>query len=359
MKSLFGLILILGLSLSGGSSSRESNLFQVITGHPHDIEELSPHVETVFQKGRLWVVDLKSSAPMEVKKHLRVLSGKEKHFLYEGMFISNKVQKGRKVNISKFVSQVSKENIKKDIENLSSFETRFVATPENTLALEQTASRLASLGYSVQEHCYRDEVCSLIAEKKGNKKSDQVLLIMGHIDSIGEAFAGADDNASGMAALLEMARILGDFDNEKTIRFFVTNGEETGLIGSTHYARSLERSGEIQNIKFALNMDMIGFNGTGIVEIETDPKYEENARLMGDLASKFTSLKTKISLGAWGSDHLPFLQRGVPSLLTIQDWETKNPCYHQECDKIDLINFDYVAEITKLNLSTILYLDQQ
>lgn len=331
----------------------------MITGHPHDIEELSPYVETVYQKGRLWVVDLKSSAPDEILKHLRSLTGKEKHFLYEGMFISNKSQKGKKDYIKNYVSQVSVENIKNDIQTLSSFETRFVATPENTLALQQTAGRLSSLGYSVREHCYRDEVCSLIAEKVGSTKSREILMVMAHIDSIGEAFAGADDNASGMAALLEMARILKDYDNHRTIRFFITNGEETGLIGSTHYARSLEADNKIHELKFALNMDMIGFNSTGVVEIETDPKFEENARLMGDLASRYTGLKTKITLGAWGSDHLPFIERGVPSLLTIEDWESKNPCYHQECDTIDLINFKYVAEITKLNLSTILFKDQE
>ncbi len=341
------------------SSSGDNDLYQVITGHPHDIEELNPHIETVYQKGRLWVVDLKTSAPLAVRKNLRALTGKEKHFLYEGMFISNKGQKAKKVNISHFVSQVSGENIKQDIVELSSYETRFVATPENTLALQQTAARLNSLGYEVREHCYRDEVCSLIAEKKGLSKNNEVLMIMAHIDSVGEAFAGADDNASGMAALLEMARILKDYDNQRTIRFFVTNGEEAGLIGSSHYARSLEEENKIHDIQLALNLDMIGFNSTGVVEIETDPRFEETARLMGDLASRYTSLRTKITLGAWGSDHLPFLQRGVPSLLTIEDWESKNPCYHEECDTVDLINFDYVAEITKLNLSTILYKDQE
>lgn len=357
MRLLSGLLFILGLSLSLSSSSQDIQLYQVITGHPHDIEELSPHIETVYQKGRLWVVNLKTSAPAALRKHLRVLSGKEKHFLYEGMFISNKSKKGNKVNIAQFVSQVSRENIKQDITELSSYETRFVATPENALALQQAGIRLSGMGYSVSEHCYRDEVCSLVAEKKGKTKSNEVLMLMGHIDSVGESFAGADDNASGVAALMEVARILKDYDNQRTIRFFITNGEETGLIGSSHYARFLEREGKLSEIKLALNMDMIGFNSSGVVEIETDPRFEDEARMMGDLASKYTGLKTKITLGAWGSDHMPFLEREVPSLLTIEDWSTKNPCYHDSCDTVDLINFDYVAEITKLNLSTILFKD--
>lgn len=339
------------------SSFRGNDLFQVVTSHPHDLEEILPHIETVHQSGRLWIVQLKKNAPEMVFKSLRPLSGREKNYLYQGLFITNKSKKKNTVNIKDFTAKVSVENIRSVIEELSSYETRFVGTEENRLALESVALRFQEMGYDIKEHCYRGEVCSVIAEKKGTLQAADVLMIMGHIDSIGESFAGADDNASGIAALIEMGRIFKDYKNQKTIRFFITNGEEAGLIGSTHYAKWLESSDELGKIKFAVNMDMIGHNQNGIIELETHPDFEDYARFVADVASRFTTLKTKITLGAWGSDHLPFINRGIPAVLTIEDWDTKNPCYHRECDRPDLINFDYTAEVAKLNISVILAKD--
>lgn len=356
MKHLLFTLLIAGLFLTMSSSYRGNDLFQVISSHPHDLEEMNPYIETVHQRGRLWIVQLKKVAPEAIMDSLRPLSGREKHYFYQGMFISNKSKKN-KINIKSYTSEVKVENLRRDIEELASYETRFVGTPENQQVLESAASRLQEMGYSIEEHCYRGEVCSVIAEKIGKEKTNDIIMVMGHIDSVGESFAGADDNASGAAVLFEMARILKNYDNKKTIRFFITNGEEAGLIGSSHYARKLEATGEIKNIKLALNLDMVGYNANGVVELETSPDHENLARSMADLASRFTTLKTKITLGAWGSDHMPFLSRGVPALLSIEDWDTKNPCYHQECDRTDLINLDYVAEIAKLNLSAVLAKD--
>lgn len=340
-----------------GSSYRGNDLFQVISSHPHDVEELSPYVETVYQSGRLWIVQLKKNAPDSIMTHLRTLSGREKNYLYEGLYVTNKSHKTKKVNIQSFTKTVDIQNIQKDIEELAAYETRYVGTIENQQAMDQSAVRLREMGYKIEEICYREDVCSLIAERKGLVNPESVIMIMGHIDSVGEAFAGADDNASGTAVLLEMARVLKDYQNQKTIRFFITNGEEVGLIGSTHYARRLQATQELKQLKLVINMDMVGYNSNGLVEIETSPEFDGLARWLADLASKFTSLRTKITLGAWGSDHLPFLNRGVPALLTIEDWDTKNPCYHQECDTADKINYEYAGEIAKLNISAVIAKD--
>ncbi len=356
MNNLFSLLLCAGLFLMVGSSYRGNDLFQVISSHPHDVEELSPYVETVHQSGRLWIVQLKKNAPDSVLSHLRTLSGREKNYLYEGLYVTNKSRKANRVSIQSFTRAVDLQNIQTDVEELAAYETRYVGTLENQQALEKSAARLQGMGYKIQEICYR-EICSLIAERKGLVNPESVIMIMGHIDSVGEAFAGADDNASGTAVLLEMARVLKDYQNQKTIRFFITNGEEVGLVGSTHYARRLQDTQELKKIKLVINMDMVGYNSNGLVEIETNPEFDELARWLADLASKFTSLKTKITLGAWGSDHLPFLNRGVPALLTIEDWDTKNPCYHQECDTADKINYEYAGEIAKLNISAVIAKD--
>jgi hypothetical protein len=359
MKQILIIALMFGMFFNLGAGYRGNDLFQVITSHPHDLEELSPHIETVYQNGRLWVVQLSKDAPEELLQHLRPLSGSEKSYIHEGQWISNVKFKNKKDNTKLIVNQVSKENIQKDVEDLANnYETRYAGSEENQKALIATEARFRSMGYEVKEVCYAPDACSIVAEKKGKSEASKVILVMGHIDSVGESFAGADDNASGVAVILEMARVLKDVPNKKTIRFFITNGEELGLYGATYYAKVLANSNEIKNIVLGINMDMVGYNSNGLVELETEPEHEPLAKWFADLASKFTTLKTKITLGAWGSDHVPFLKKGVPTMLTIENWDTKTPCYHQECDKPDTLNYGYAAEIAKLNVSAVLTKDQ-
>lgn len=359
MKKLFSVLLTVGLFLNLSSARRGNDFFQVISSHPHDVEELSPYIHTVYQNGRLWVVQLKENAPSEILSHLRPLSGYEKSYLYDGQWISNKSFKKLNDGIKSVVNQIDKEQIHQDVEMLASYKTRSAGSKDNQHAVKTVGLRFQDMGYEVSEICYRTGVCSVMAEKKGLVEAGKVIMVMGHIDSVGASFAGADDNASGTAVILDMARVLKDVKNNKTIRFFVTNGEELGLLGATHYAKFLADADRLKELALVINMDMVGYNSNGIVELETDPEHEELARWFGELASKYTRLKTKITLGAWGSDHVPFLKRGVPALLTIENWDTKTPCYHKECDKPDTLNYDYAAEIAKLNVSAVLNKDLQ
>lgn len=357
MKYLFPILLTVGLFLNISSARRGNDLFQVISSHPHDVEEFSPYIETVYQNGRLWVVQLKDNAPAEILEHLKPLTGQEKSYLHEGQFIVNAGFKRKNTVIKSLVGQVDKEAIHKDVEMLASYKTRAAGTADNQHAVKTVGLRFQEMGYEISEICYREGVCSVIAEKKGSSEPAKVMMVMGHIDSVGKTFAGADDNASGTAVLLEMARVLKDHNNKKTIRFFVTNGEELGLLGATHYAKVLSAENKIKDLALVINMDMVGYNSDGIVELETDPEHEALAKWFADLASKYTKLKTKITLGAWGSDHVPFLKKGAPTLLTIEHWDTKTPCYHMECDKPDTLNYEYAAEIAKLNVSALLNKD--
>jgi hypothetical protein len=359
MKHLTIIFFLLSLFLNLGAGYRGNGLFQVITSHPHELEELSPYIETVYHNGRLWIVQLYRSAPEELLEYLRPLSGSEKSYIHEGKWISN-IKNGKRNDNAKFLlSQVDLENIKKDVQDLANnYGTRYAGTEENQKAIGATKERLSLMGYEIKEVCYAPNACSILAEKKGKVEASKVIMIMGHIDSVGQSFAGADDNASGIAVMLEMARVLKDVNNNKTIRFFVTNGEEGGLIGATHYVQQLAQSDEIKNIVLGINMDMVGYNSNGLVELETQPEHEDLAQWFANLASKYTTLKTKITLGAWGSDHVPFLHKGVPTVLTIEDWTTKTPCYHKECDRPETLNYSYAAEIAKLNLSAVLVRDQ-
>lgn len=157
--------------------------------------------------------------------------------------------------------------------------------------------------------------------------------------------------------IFEMARVLKDAPTRRSLRFFITNGEESGLLGAKHYARELIKTGKIKEIVLAVNMDMVGYNSNGLVELETSKDHEDLAQWFADLASTYTSLKSKITIGAWGSDHVPFLEAGVPTMLTIENWSTKTPCYHQKCDRPETLNYTYATEIAKLNTAAVLTKD--
>lgn len=350
-KISIGTVLLGSLLLS--SAAPKEALYQVMSSHPHDVKEFTPYIQTVKQEGRLWLVHLKDNVPSDVMKNFRRTNGSDvKHYsapVLKAAFASP--------TIKDFLTRIDVASIKSDVETLSNYKTRLAGTPDNQKATAQIKDIFASLGYVVSEYCYRDGACSVVADKAGDGSSSDVIMIMGHLDSVGKNFAGADDNGSGTAVLLEVARVLKDYGNKKTLRFFATNGEEGGLFGAEHYAALLKKNGEIKKLVLAINMDMVGYNANGIVELETDSQYEGLAKWFAGLASTYTTLKSKITIGAWGSDHVPFIQGGVPTLLTIEDWSTKTPCYHIECDKPATLNYEYAGEIAKLNLAAIMTKD--
>lgn len=345
MFSAFSLVIL--IQLTHATTPR----FQVISQHPHHIKELTPYIETISEEGRLWLVRTKGVVPAKVMRHLRLV-GSEK--LISQLVDSRKIAPSQK--IMKTIEEVEVENLKADVASLSAYKTRSAGSEDNKRAVAWVQERLTKLGYRTQQICYRAEVCSVVADQRGGGQPG-IFLVIAHIDSVGKDFAGADDNGSGTSALLEMAKVLAPLGLRHNLRFFVTNGEENGLLGAKHYAQLLTGTGEIRQIKLAINMDMVGYNSNGIVELETDAAFEGLVEEVAQLVHSYTSLKPKITLGAWGSDHVPFLERKVPTLLTIEDWSTKTPCYHASCDKPDTINYEYAAEITKLNIATIMTKD--
>lgn len=345
MKSLAFAILL--------SSSAFAARYQVISQHPHDVRDLDKHVRTVSKDGRLWIVE-GSNLSASVLKNLRPLDGSERHYTFSPM---NKMAANPQIRTQ--VSKMSETLIRDYVVKLAGYKTRLAGTADNEKAVEEIEKNLSELGYVTGQICYASKRCSILAEKKGSASEDKVILVEAHMDSVGRDFAGADDNASGTAVLMEMARVLSTYKNQKTIRFFVTNGEEGGLLGAEHYVKTLKNAGKIKELILTINMDMVGWNSNGIVELETNAEFDSLAKWFATLASSYTKLKTKITLGAWGSDHVPFLRAGVPAILTIEDWSTKTPCYHAACDKPEGLNYAYATEIGKLNVSAVMTKDAE
>ena len=184
-------------------------------------------------------------------------------------------------------------------------------------------------------------------------------------DSKGSA-PGADDNASGVSILLEVARILSNLSLEHRISFVLFSGEEQGKWGSKYYADYVDEA-DI-DLELLINLDMVGFQSQGsnnfLVEYDNGNVVQDNdmysqsiAQFIKDIALKYTGLNT--TLGILGNaDYLPFEALGYTVIGFHDDGVTKNPNYHRSSDTHDTLDYEYMASITNLTIATILQLDK-
>lgn len=157
--------------------------------------------------------------------------------------------------------------------------------------------------------------------KHGSSK--RIIVVGGHIDSAGPEIAGANDDGSGSAVVMEVARVLGQRQLTSTIVFCLFGGEEQGLRGSRHF---VEHFPAIDSVALMLQVDMA--DGLGIIDIDPDthgksaPKWlvraaieEFNALGYQSLRypTHFFSLNYSMPQGS-GSDHEAFLEKGIPAI---------------------------------------------
>lgn len=347
MKFLVCLVLLI---TSTFSSADTEDQFLVITHHPEELIDIYPHVEIIKSQGRTLLVKAKPghNLPSAIMPHLRkVLPGE----------VSNYVPKFKKnldadPEILKLVNEVTVEQMKAYVAKVSSFGKRSAGSEDNLAASKYIEKEMQAMGLRTEFDCFKKNTCNVYGHLTGTTKPDDIILIEAHLDSVGHMNAGADDNASGIAGLLMIAKKVIQTNPKTSFIFFATNGEENGLLGAKHYAKKLAKSGELEKVKFVINMDMIGYNATSTkIDLETNKKYVKDAEWMAELVNAYTYLTPNIVTPAWGSDHVPFLKKKIPTVLTIEHWQSKTPCYHSRCDLAESLTYEYGLEIIKLNIA--------
>lgn len=202
-------------------------------------------------------------------------------------------------------------------------------------------------------------VHNVIAVMEGTQRPDEWLVIGAHYDSTSEnaglAAPGAEDNASGVAALLEMARVFSRNPPEETLVFIAFAGEEQGLFGSEFHVASLLGSGDDEKVTGVLNMDMIAFTEDDDFDIllETDGSGQFLLDVMEDAARNYTSLRLITSLNPFGSDHVPYLENGMPAVLVIENDWNRYPAYHRSNDTMAWLEMDQGWEVLKMNVAAV------
>ncbi|CEG28537.1 M28 family peptidase [Bacillus sp. B-jedd] len=194
---------------------------------------------------------------------------------------------------------------------------------------------------------------NVIAKMKPHKNKDtgQVVMIGAHHDSVANG-PGANDDASGVSAVLELARVMANMPIDTELRFVTFGSEELGLLGSYHYAGTLSEK-EADRIVAHFQMDMIGSKdaggnnkANGLIMYTIDGKKN----LVTDLASSAgarTALKEAVPYGQLGrSDHQPFHELGIPAALFIHS--PLEPWYHTPADTIDKIDKNKLQETAEI-----------
>ncbi len=336
--------------------------YLLLSQDPAFLVKISGFSSTVYSAGRTRLVKLSipfADLPPGLAAKLRPVSAGE---VYNGpaakgdqkaadpavLAITSKVDGRRLLGYTEAITMTGKR---------SAAQLDASAASGNRLAMDYIAGAFKDMGYAVERQCYKDrkadKECNIVARRRAPQPGAKTILVIGHMDSVGHENAGADDNASGAAGVLEMAKVLASYASDHDLVFVAANGEENEMAGSYACVRKMKASGELARVAWAINMDMIAWNRDGIIEIETNKEFSAHADWVGSQARLYTKLEPHIAMPAWGSDHVPFLEAGIPTYLSIEHWEDHTPCYHQACDKLEALSMDYASDIVRLNLAVI------
>lgn len=224
----------------------------------------------------------------------------------------------------------------------------------NDEAAEYIIQRLENYGLTVNDQVYSNTGRNVIATQTGINYPDSVLLMCAHYDAVTDY--AADDNASGVAAVIEAARIFSKYEFSHTIVYALWDEEEIGLYGSTHYADQANVNDE--QIIGVLNFEMFGYdsNDDGLFDIHAneDPVSLRLANTTVAINDEFNFNLDPVvyNPGTIYSDHSPFWNNNYGAIMIIQAYygDDFSSAYHTINDRINLFNIDYFENLSKLSI---------
>ena len=229
--------------------------------------------------------------------------------------------------------------------------------PGNDLAADYIKMKLESYGLEVFDQSYSEEGRNVYAKQPGIVHPEKEFILCAHYDAVDDYCA--DDNASGVAAVLEAARILSQKTLDYTLVYALWDEEEIGLIGSNHYAsRASETNAQIQGV---INMDMIAWDSNLDRKVDIHSSEEANSDSLADILLTINSLyelnlnPVVYNPGTRASDHSSFWGYGYKAVLLIEGYyaDDLNPYYHSEEDRIDKFDLDLFHDMTRLAIGSI------
>ena len=246
---------------------------------------------------------------------------------------------------------------------LFDFDSKHISAPGNLMAAEYLHATYAASGYDPGYQWFAPagalggRSANVVAVLKGTVSPDVIYVVSSHYDSeVG--VAGADDNSSGTAALLEAARIMGSRPQPATIVFASFTGEEEGTLGAREFVRlATEKKWHVAG---ALNNDMIGWANDH--RLDNTIRYSSPAirDIQHAVAMTFTRLVTYDARYYRGTDAGPFYQAWGNIVGGIGSYPVLgSPHYHQPHDVLETVNHQLVTEVAKTTAATLMVLSNR
>jgi leucyl aminopeptidase len=298
----------------------------------------------------------------------------EKLFAKNNLFVNYKIDQENTVR--PMIAQLKTDNLLATITKLSSFKNRFYKGESG----KQSAAWIKELWSSLVKgrsdatveyfnHSSWDQP-SVILTLKG--KSDETIILGGHQDSINGWMTGAsakapgaDDNASGIATITEVIRVLVDnsYQPQKTIKFMAYAAEEVGLLGSREVANDFKAKNV--NVVGVMQLDMTNFKGSKDLDIVMMKDYtnDEQNKFIGTIIDRY------VPGVKWGydqcgyacSDHASWNANGFPASMPFESkMHEYNSNIHTAKDTLSVSenHADHAIKFAKMALAYIVELDR-
>ncbi len=244
------------------------------------------------------------------------------------------------------------------------FEFEEVVRKPYGFSIDELLTRFDELGFDVATHG-----TNIVATLEGNEKKDEYIVIGAHYDHLGvqsgETHLGADDNASGTAAVIEIAEAFGilayqGVRPQRSIAFVLFDAEEWGLWGSQYFVENPPFP--FENIKAMVNLDMIGRNDPERLNIIGSPNIDDFPKRSPQLweATRRADLTIDLDLrlpGEEGRKRQVFFRSDHASFFLASPEDNRTPVvffsgglhedYHTPRDTADKINFEKVERVAR------------
>jgi hypothetical protein len=265
-------------------------------------------------------------------------------------------------DIKAMVDAVSRGTLQTQVLELQDFGSRHSMLRGGRLASRYIRAQFRAQGYTnVRLHDYNDWNDNVVCVKEGSLHPDEVVVLGAHYDSdswdIHDA-PGADDNATGTAGVMEAARVMANYEFERSVIFIAFSGEEEGLVGSEAWASNAAEAG--MDIVGMVNLDMLCYLAAGDREDIDIISNRSSGPLRGlafdairTYVPELAAVRSRLRRGT--SDHASFWNNGYRAIFFFEDSDSYSPYIHTPDDIVGLSanNFDFMLKNVKAVIATV------